>query len=450
MPVLKFIGGHGSVTHLGAYLAGASGERALALDTLNIDPARAADWPEVMDATRAAFGNDSSHGLRRARTYEHVVLSPDPSDHVTLEELRALAMRWVEDNFSSYEVAVTYHDDNERRIPHAHVVINNTNLGDGRRLAPRLTARAVRRAGRTLNDIARDMGLHYFNQEHLSVADEADGGRAEVRAYVVRDVPAPDGAELAARRRGAHRPRGGARVPGRSETIGEREHRRRRGHSWKEELRDWVRVARAASSDVASFRAALEGFGVTVTDSAHGDWLFHHPSAPGSRVARGARLGRTYTRRAIERGYELGLGGLAGSTRFPVRLSGEDRERLTRSVVACGHGTRSADVSLARLARALEFNRANRVRSMSDFASIGGEEAADAADVAMRVGLFTSEARRETRRARSDAEIVLDWISERGPIPGGRVRGEPEAVGGGESPSAPAPPAPAPSRSQER
>lgn len=40
----------------------------------------------------------------------------------------------MRENFGNYEVAVVYHDDNERRIPHAHVVVNNTNLNTGHRL----------------------------------------------------------------------------------------------------------------------------------------------------------------------------------------------------------------------------------------------------------------------------------------------------------------------------
>jgi hypothetical protein len=37
-------------------------------------------------------------------------------------------------NFPDYEVAIVYHDDNASRIPHAHVVVNNTNLATRRRL----------------------------------------------------------------------------------------------------------------------------------------------------------------------------------------------------------------------------------------------------------------------------------------------------------------------------
>lgn len=42
-------------------------------------------------------------------------------------------MSWVRENLDNYEVTVIHHDNNGSYIPHAHVVINNTNLeADGR------------------------------------------------------------------------------------------------------------------------------------------------------------------------------------------------------------------------------------------------------------------------------------------------------------------------------
>ena len=65
---------------------------------------------------------------------EHYVLSPDPGSRVDLAILRGLAVEWASEHFPDHQVAIVYHDDNEGRIPHAHVVVNNTSLETGRRL----------------------------------------------------------------------------------------------------------------------------------------------------------------------------------------------------------------------------------------------------------------------------------------------------------------------------
>ena len=87
-----------------------------------------------MDRTRAAFGNDAAWNGHRARTWKHYILSPNPTDGIELPRLRGFATAWAKENFGDYEVAIVYHDDNEGRIPHAHVVVNNTNLATGRRI----------------------------------------------------------------------------------------------------------------------------------------------------------------------------------------------------------------------------------------------------------------------------------------------------------------------------
>ena len=133
--MLKAIAGHTSARGICRYLI--KKDRALAEDYLNIDApegARGFDWAVVMDETRRAFGNDLPWRGKRVRTYKHYVVSPDPKDGISLEALRELAISWAQEHFSEYEVAIVYHDDNERGIPHAHVVVNNTNIETGRRL----------------------------------------------------------------------------------------------------------------------------------------------------------------------------------------------------------------------------------------------------------------------------------------------------------------------------
>ena len=136
MPLLKPISGHTSCRGVFHYLT--KGGRALAADYLNLDmPERegdAFDWASAMDGTRTHWRNDTPWGGRPCRTHKHYVLSPNPKDSVNLDALRELTVAWVREHFGDREVAIVCHDDNAGRIPHAHVVANNTNIVTGRRL----------------------------------------------------------------------------------------------------------------------------------------------------------------------------------------------------------------------------------------------------------------------------------------------------------------------------
>ncbi|MVN40000.1 relaxase/mobilization nuclease domain-containing protein [Gordonibacter sp. ResAG-5] len=144
MGELKAITGHTRARRLQAYLE--RGGRALARDFINLAPPLAGEdasgmpaygeyrWAAAMDATREAAGNDLPWRGRAARTWKHYVISPDPRNAIALPELRELACSWAERWFPDNEVAIVYHDDNPGRIPHAHVVVNNTCLSTGRRM----------------------------------------------------------------------------------------------------------------------------------------------------------------------------------------------------------------------------------------------------------------------------------------------------------------------------
>lgn len=416
MPVLKPINGHASTIFLQDYLEGDRGERPLAIDVHNIDPRRAHEWSKVMDETRTAFGNDVAFGAyKRPLTYKHYVLSPDPRDGVSLDDLRDLAQTWVEDNFDDYEVAITYHDDNENHIPHAHVVINNTNLESGKRLSSYLSKKKLDEVWESLQALAHERGFQYFVDD-----DQADSGRAEEE----RDAERVFGEQEYEQWRPQDRRRrrwDGERVRSHGET-GRQE---RKGDSWMFELRCWVRVARELSATEDEFLRTLAQFGVTVTDSARGDWLFHHPSAPDSRKARGARLGETFSKSEtlswLALGYSAWWRQQEATGSAGVDLTDEQRECVVSSVVYVGHGSRGCGASLAQIADMLEYNRTHGVTSMSDYARDRSVEARLAASVARRMGLFSRANVRATERARGDADVVLDWLHERAAQGGGGV-----------------------------
>ena len=142
--MLKAINGHTGCGRIKDYLE--KGGRALLRDFFNLSWDEIEDkglddslkdeveWAREMDELRHDYRNDEPWKGQRAITFRHYVISPDPSDNIDLEGLRALTHAWVRKHFSDYQVAVVYHDDNRQRIPHAHIVVNNTNLDTGRRL----------------------------------------------------------------------------------------------------------------------------------------------------------------------------------------------------------------------------------------------------------------------------------------------------------------------------
>lgn len=270
MPFIKAISGH---TRLGAAQRYLEKEgRALARDFLNLDAPMEGidegglpeygvyDWSSVMDGTREKLGNDRPFKGRKARTYKHYVISPDPRDAVSLSQLRSVTMSWVEENFGDYEVAIVYHDDNEHHVPHAHVVVNNTNLDTGRRLQdPDPGA-----LNGSLQRIARDAGLTHF-------VGRLDGAARDDTHYRRRAVDRTE-ASLA----------------------------RRSEYSWVADIRARVDVARGIAKSPEDFQGAIREMGVNVRESASrkGDWVYSLAGTP-SRQVTGSKLGASYTRREV-------------------------------------------------------------------------------------------------------------------------------------------------------
>lgn len=120
--------------HLEEYLGQTS--RGLAVDVSEDLSVRR--WPQQMDLTRVQYDHDRPTTTGKSRSYYHFVLSPDPLDGCTLSMLRAYAREWAEVNFRSggrlHEYAIVYHDDNAKRVLHAHIVVNVTNKATGRKL----------------------------------------------------------------------------------------------------------------------------------------------------------------------------------------------------------------------------------------------------------------------------------------------------------------------------
>ncbi|MCR4869833.1 MAG: relaxase/mobilization nuclease domain-containing protein [Atopobiaceae bacterium] len=248
--------------------------RALAADYINcseIDGSGREVWRQ-MDDTRRLFGTDgpdihSANG--RMRSFEHFIISPDPRDRVDLPTLRSLATAWAERHFGDYEVAIYYHDDNSRGIPHAHIVVNNVNLTDGRRIAPKLAAGSYRRMDLDLQEMARRMGLRAFE----STAAKAAGRKGGPIPATVQDV---------------------------ARTRGEQAIVDAGGYSWKEDIRQRMRCAVKLSRSAGEYLLSCMALGMEVRVGRSGEWVYALASHPTWQVS-GRRIGFDFSRFGIER-----------------------------------------------------------------------------------------------------------------------------------------------------
>lgn len=334
MPMLKTISGHTSTKGIRRYLT--KDGRALAEDYINLEPpapGRPFDWADAMDKTRRLYGNDSAWRGRRARTYKHYVVSPDPKDRVSLDGLRTLATGWARGCFPDHEVAIVYHDDNAGSIPHAHVVVNNTNLETGRRLQdpdPKALARSLQRTAESLD---------------------------------MSSLEAVPRSGVAARAESRH-PRPAARTR-REEYVGraEKELSDRGEYSWVADIRARVRVARSVSRSETEFRSLLGSLGVTVSENSprapRRDWVYALDDRPSRRVG-GERLGLSYSRERLEpvlrsggirRIADAGERAIAAAARSAVELEDLEELRALSEAVALVESSRATCVAdLDRLA----------------------------------------------------------------------------------------------------
>lgn len=287
MPILKPISGHGSTGGIRRYLE--KGGRALARDLFNLsyderdagalgeDAKEACAWDAEMDATRAAFGTDAPWRGKPARTFKHFVLSPDPGDDIDLATLRELACSWALRHFDDHEIAIVYHDDNARGIPHAHIVVNNANLRTGYRMQ----TQHPEDLNRDLQDMARERGLSGLSNDRAAVSPSKARGHA-----------------------GAGGPRSR-----RSVYLGraEKEIMRSGGYSWVGDIRARVALAKTTAHDEAEFLGVLDALGVHVADNSakarRDDWVFSLAEEPSKKVS-GERLGFVYGKEMLRRRFE--------------------------------------------------------------------------------------------------------------------------------------------------
>lgn len=337
MPILKPISGHGSVGGICRYLE--KKNRALAKDLFNLswdergncnDPQENKDlvlWDVEMDATREDHGHNSPWMGKRARTFKHFVISPDPQDQIDLEALRELASSWALKHFPDNQIAIVYHDDNEGSIPHAHIVVNSTNLETGNRMQ----TQHPEDLNRDLQDMARERGLTGLSNVMPKKRDKnasAEGARSHQSIYFGR---------------------------------AEKELLNAGNYSWVADIRARVALAKNTSRSEGEFFEALHRLGIEVADNSakarRDDWVFSLSDQPSKRVS-GERLGYTFGKQMLKGRFDR-----QGAYHPTPKSEGEIRRRAIGAVAL------NDLEDLSRLSAVLETCAKFDIKYLEDFDS---------------------------------------------------------------------------------
>ncbi|EHF02639.1 hypothetical protein HMPREF1008_00284 [Olsenella sp. oral taxon 809 str. F0356] len=340
MPILKPISGHGSTAGIRRYLE--KNGRALARDFFNLSwderEMEHADggmkelvlWDVEMDSTREAYGNDEPWHGKPARTFKHFVLSPDPDDDIDLNKLRELSKEWALKYFPDHEIAIVYHDDNAKGIPHAHIVVNNTNLVTGRRMH----TEHPEDLNRALQDMARERGLSGLSNQKkptdskvsTTEKNKVNHPRTRQNVYLGRQ---------------------------------EKEIAKAGGYTWVGDIRSRVALAKTTATSEAEFFGILDALDVHVADNSEkarrDDWIFSLADEPSKKVS-GERLGFTYGKQMLQRRFER-------STSYrPTEKTVEEIRKRAESAVELN------DLDdLSKLSAALETCAKFDIESMEEF-----------------------------------------------------------------------------------
>ena len=335
MPLLKPIAGHTGCAGIKRYLE--KGGRALGIRVMNFawqeehvfeDIAAAPvgfDWAASMDATRHACGNDTPYRGKPARTFKHFVLSPDPQDGLSTGQVAELAGVWALKHFADFEVAIVLHDDNENRIPHAHIVVNNTNLVTERRLQ---TPDPLE-LNRSLQELAEERGYRFMRDEVVRETDERPARKAA--PTTIQNVYLRH-AEMEIQKEG--------------------------GYSWVVDIRNRVTVAKALTRNESEFMAILETLEVEVTQNSERswrrDWIYSLADHPTWRIS-GEKLGISFGQEALRR-------------RFSRIAAWHPTPAASRQILF--HAERAVELNdlaeLERLADVIETCMSSNARSLAD------------------------------------------------------------------------------------
>lgn len=257
------------------YLAGdKSASRSMAFGHSPGLPDSPFGWHKVMDATRKRFGKDKPpewfEKKRKSnqnliwRNYYQWILSPDPRDHASAEEVGQLAQEWCERVWPAdqgWQWIWSVHDDNASGVMHAHIILNAVNASTG--LKVQISSEDSDMLDHQAQKIGEEHGMNFF-------PDLADW-RAAVREG--RQTPTIQSVRM---------------------STAERSLRRRGRRSWVAEIRDAIDRSIENSSDWDEFVEKFEADGFKVEWSRRGIGYRHPDSGGHDKKVLASSLGSNY------------------------------------------------------------------------------------------------------------------------------------------------------------
>lgn len=282
MSYLKRQSSHGSTRNLIAYLHGHDGqERAIEEDFAFISYKSVeaeTEWKDF-DATAKKYGHDKAVASKKAVTYIHYVIAPDPEDFIghdkaeMLAKVRQCATSWAERCLPHQQWLIIYHDDGHNGNIHAHVVAGTTDLKTRKKC--HASKKDLLREREILNEEDRRAGLSALADRPAMSADEAlDERNAERRERGEREVPKTVSARQTTQR----------------EVMTKAERYMRDGQSWKARLRQIVDECAWESDSFAGFQRLLRFYGCTATVTRSGQITY----TIGDRRCSAKKLGLMY------------------------------------------------------------------------------------------------------------------------------------------------------------
>lgn len=217
------------------------------------------EWSKSFEAVRQMWGKADG------RQYYHYVFSPDPEDKLSPEECRDIASEWIEKSIPGSQWIVAVHNDNNRAIVHAHVVVNAVHPETGDKL--QISAKDWNRMSELKNEICHTHGLGTTETVFEHLRNNRWESQSKAREAAIAQM----------KKRGAR--------------------------SWVEDIRNQIDRAANESHSWSDFMERLNRNGVRVTreKKSRGEGLvFWHPQSNGTKYKiRGKRLGGNYTEAAL-------------------------------------------------------------------------------------------------------------------------------------------------------
>lgn len=204
------------------------------------------DYAKQFMQTAERFGKCKTY---RERKYYHFKLSCSQSDNVSLKAHHEYAEAMAKRLFKNNECIIATHTDTD--TIHSHIIVNSVSFNNGKKLHISDSQYA------TMKDIANELGK--------------ERGFSELDFR----TPAKD------------------RV-----TTQERNLILKGGTSWKEELREVIKLAKQDCLSMQDFANYLQEYGITLPRNTKKTISFKHPLR--SQSIRGEKLGAEYTKGAIE------------------------------------------------------------------------------------------------------------------------------------------------------